>query len=78
VAWLVRWDGRVEELRPSTGPHLSLEQLQTAVEGYIEGVRIKGGWIFCNEDGLREQLPQNLVYPRFVGNIVLCQDGEVD
>ena len=77
MATLLRADGTVEELLPVEGAHLSLDQLQKAVEGYIEVVRIQGGWIVCNEEGRLRKLPPNVAALGFVGNVVLCKDGEM-
>lgn len=41
------------------GRRPSLEELQAAVGGYIELVRVKGGELWVNEDGLSLQLPPN-------------------
>lgn len=45
---------------------MTLEEMQDFVGGYIE---LHQGF-YCNEDGLRLQLPRNIVDPRFVGNII--------
>lgn len=45
---------------------MSLEEMQEFVGGYIE--LYKG--FYCNEDGLRLNLPRNTVYPEFVGNVI--------
>ncbi len=46
---------------------LELEEMQSFVGGYIEQV----GNIICNEDGIRLNLPRNIKYPRFLGNIII-------
>lgn len=46
---------------------MSLEEMQSFVEGYIEYY----GNVICNEEGLLKHLPQNVVDPRFVGNIIV-------
>jgi hypothetical protein len=46
---------------------MSLEEMQSFVDGYIEMV----GNVICNEEGLLKHLPQNVVYPHFVGNIIV-------
>lgn len=45
---------------------MTLEEMQAFVGGYIELYR----GVYCNEDGLRLQLPRNKVLPQFVGNII--------
>lgn len=62
---------------------LPLEILQKTVDGYIEivyrripdlGMRA----IICNEDGLMKGLPRNLLFPDFVGTIILCRREAID
>ena len=77
MATIVRADGRTEPLHASSRAGLSLTQLQEAVGGFIEIVAFGNGLVVCNEDGLLRQLPVNVRYPRFVGDIVLCRRDEV-
>lgn len=57
-------------LEPYTGPRPSLEQLQKAVGGYIERVKVRyDGRVreaYVNEEGLIEGLPFNATATRLV------------
>lgn len=46
---------------------MDLKEMQEFVGGYIEQV----GNIICNEDGIRLNLPRNVKYPKFLGNIII-------
>ena len=46
---------------------MPLSAMQKFVEGYIEKV----GMVYCNEDGLRLNLPINKSIPFFRGNIII-------
>lgn len=46
---------------------MDLEEMQKFIGGYIEQV----GNIICNEDGIRLNLPRNMSYPLFLGNIII-------
>ncbi len=46
---------------------LDLKEIQDFIGGYFEHV----GNIYCNEDGIRLNLPRNSVYPAFLGNIII-------
>ena len=69
---------------------LSLQQLQQAVGGYIELVpiqnpKIAGKTMFCNEAGKLSGLEPNLkatklagmTHDILVGDVILCEKGEV-
>ncbi len=63
---LYKATGGVLDVLPRDGRQFQLEELQKFVGGYIEQVpgtgRISGKPIaFCNEDGLRERLEQNIL-----------------
>ena len=45
---------------------MTLKEMQEFVGGYIEQV----GNIFCNEDGIRLNLPRNITHSRFLGNVI--------
>jgi hypothetical protein len=68
MAHLIKPDGTVEELTPASGKLFSLEELQKAVGGYLELVRmgkpvniagVKYIQCFVNEDGKRLNLESN-------------------
>lgn len=46
---------------------LELKEMQEFVQGDIEQV----GNIICNEDAIRLNLPRNIKYPKFLGNIIV-------
>ena len=69
-------DGSREDFTP-TGERPSLEELQKIVGGMIELVRVKGGQLWVNEEGLLLSLPLNLQASRIangyiVGPALLC------
>lgn len=61
----------------SSSKPLSLEKLQELVGGYIEFATRRIGDTVCtfciNEEGLLMKLPQNKLFPEFVGDVVLGQ-----
>lgn len=75
---VVRANGQKEYIE-SEKP-LSLKKLQSIVGGPIEFATRKVGEIrvtFCiNEEGLLLKLPENKLFPEFVGNVVLGQYRE--
>lgn len=68
--WLITYDGKVRHRR-----RMTLEQKQKFVGGYIELVTIPGfnHPFLVNEDGLLKNLPRNIIFPQFVGNIILLE-----
>ena len=85
MALVVRTDGSVTELLPiAPATALSLEQLQHAVEGYIEVLPLAdGGWAVCNEEGRLIGMPYNelasvMVQRSLCGPVVLCDRAEVE
>lgn len=50
---------------------MSLEEMQKIVDGYVESVSRPYGIVYCNEDGLRLDLPINKKYGEFCGNIII-------
>lgn len=59
----------VEEIRNE------LETMQDIVGGYIETTRLTQGIrIVCNEEGLIDNLPQNINLPWLVGTVFLISD----
>jgi hypothetical protein len=69
MAHIIKPDGTIEEIKPSSGQQFSLEELQQAVGGYLELVRmgkpvnisgVKYLQCFVNEDGKRMKLDFNV------------------
>lgn len=59
----------------------TLEQMQGAVGGYIEGVPGQNHRVWCNEDGLLTGLPPNEVASRqfncyLVGDVLVLEKGD--
>ena len=52
---------------------MTLEEMQKFVGGYIEYY----GNAIMNEEGKLQNLPQNKVYPLFVGNVIIDQKMRV-
>ena len=87
MAQVFKVNGQIVDVTPKKGKELSLEQLQGAVEGYIELVPIMNPQyshkiMFCNEDGIRlgKELnlnASNIAGQRILGNVILCDKGEV-
>lgn len=83
MATVLYADGRAEPLTPH-GRTFTLEELQAIVGGYIEIVRVPGGFLVVNEDGLLRRLPRNGQASRLhpsspiVGDAVLCDPTEID
>lgn len=86
MALIIRTDGSTEEINSPT-----LEQLQEAVGGRIEYVRIREGlihgsnYMYCNEEGKIEGLEYNahatiladiLSWDFIAGNVVVMFEGE--
>ncbi|MDP3062342.1 MAG: DUF3846 domain-containing protein [Chloroflexota bacterium] len=75
---------------PPKGRHYTLEEMQRAVDGFIEIVHLKGGrrrhLMVINEEGKLHGLPLNeratSLYDTFpdciVGNALVCLDGDID
>ena len=87
MALIVRPDMVVSPLTgEGPGGHLTLDQMQAAVGGYIELVRChapEGGYLVVNEEGLLEQLPHNplasiLARQPIVGSVIVATDAEID
>jgi hypothetical protein len=58
---IYKTDGQAILVKPKNGKEFSLEELQLAVGGYIEGVRPldKRSNLYVNEEGLLKNLPPN-------------------
>lgn len=91
MATIIKTDGSKVEITPEQdNGELSYEQLSKAVGGYIELVPVqnpalKGKTMFCNEEGKLMGLAPNveatklagLTYDVLVGDVILCEPGEV-
>jgi hypothetical protein len=81
----IKTDGTEHEYLPSNGEKFSLEELQSAVGGYIEVAPFnqQGKVLLVNEEGLLMQLPVNPLattlagYP-IVGDALLLDESEWD
>jgi len=86
MAKILKSDGTEEELKPPEGSEfLSLEQLQKAVGGYIEEVKVahSDNFLIVNEEGLLKHLPKNeraseMIKGYIVGDVVLCSTFELE
>lgn len=74
-------DGTLETLEPKD-KYFTLEELQTAVKGYIElyPCRYENKLIICDEEGLIEHRPTNTVFAnltniKLVGDVLLCPEA---
>lgn len=57
---IIQVDSTIKEVEPADGKFFSLEELQKAVGGYIEGIHLECGCImFVNEEGKLNDLPLN-------------------
>lgn len=88
---LIKPDGTAEPVKPAEGKSFTLKELQGFVGGYIELVRVEiEGYpfvAFINEEGKMNDLPLNVIATRIsglfphdviVGNMIVCDEGEVD
>jgi len=75
---LFKTSGDTEAFPPASGNRYSLEELQTAVDGFIELVHLDSQQVLVvNEDGLRLRLPVNdkasdIAGRLIVGDSLLC------
>lgn len=83
MAKLIAPNGVISFTQPANGKHFSLKELQEAVEGYIEIVRLENDLIMVvNEEGRLRNLPFNesasaLAKQSIVGRVLICKDNEV-
>jgi hypothetical protein len=63
IGTILKTDGTTHEIKPKTNGTFALAEMQDAVGGYIELVKLKPGTPFAilivNEDGKQKQLPYN-------------------
>lgn len=83
MATLYTPDGVHAVVKPSKGTHLTLEEAQELVGGYVEIVATskKGTILLVNEDGLAQGLKKNLQIAAkwgmfIVGNAIECKRSE--
>jgi hypothetical protein len=81
MAILHKADGTKEKLTPSNTTKFSLEDLQKAVGGYIEGIPGTNHRVWCDEEGLLKGKPHNLEASmrfgrRLVGDILELEPGD--
>jgi len=88
---LIRADGTVQDYPPK-GSTYSLQEMQTAVGGYIEIIRLgEDHLMVLNEEGKLNGLPHNDLATRLcrpgqetfdgdwiAGDVVVCRDGDVE
>jgi Domain of unknown function (DUF3846) len=82
MATLIRAAGEIVEVSPASGASFALAELQAHVGGYVEAIRIRGGWILCNEDGIALGLPHNREATRRAGfalrgDVLICTSKEM-
>ena len=60
VAWLVKADGSIKEVKPKKGKTFTLEELQGFVGGNVEVISLPNGKeLWLNEEGKLDNLPIN-------------------
>lgn len=90
MAYLLTTNGEQIEVEPANGEYFSLIELQKAVGGYVEHLRLPSGeHLWLNENGKSQQLPRNEratllgrsagIFPTdfVVGNVLVCEDKYV-
>jgi hypothetical protein len=81
---LYRTNGKVEEFNPKSGKEFSLEELQTAVGGYIELIYLPESEVLVvNEEGMIQKLTFNkkasiIANRPIVGNVVKCKKSQIN
>lgn len=92
MALLIKTNGEITEIKPSSGECFTLEELQKAVDGYIEIINVPGGKVLVvDEEGKLKRKEVNAVAMAFahtsgavhpsdaiVGDVLLCEDREID
>ena len=87
MAVLLLAAGGAREVKPADGHEFTVQELNNLVGGYIEAYRLADGWIVCNEDGQRLELPPNAAASAIwgllgrrgpvVGDVLICAPDEV-
>lgn len=90
MATLIKTNGEITEVKPKNNKCFSLEELQEFVDGYIEIFWINDKRWVVNEEGLLDDLPENLMatkmlrevvsYPTqvLVGNVLITEEKELE
>jgi hypothetical protein len=86
MGWLMTVDGDIEERFPESGNFWRLEELQLAVDGYIEIVRMPGApeyLVVVDEEGKLKKKPVNFrassaAGQLIVGNALVVNEQEID
>lgn len=89
MAQIIKTDRTTVEVNPLDGQaKLTLEQMQQAVGGYVEQVKVLNPAfghriLFCDEDGLLKQKPINklasgIAGRNIVGDVLLCDPSEIE
>ena len=81
MATLIKADGTETELKPAK-KSLSLDELQAAVGGWIEQIRLGRDVMLVNEEGTMRELPINekasmRAGTTIRGDVVLCKNGKM-
>lgn len=77
-----------KEVQPKNGKDFSLEELQGFVEGYIEIVKLRNGYMVVNDEGKLLGLPMNVpatsIYQHdrgladiICGNVLVCDFSQI-
>lgn len=90
MAVVIKTDNTIDVLHPKNNKVFTLEELKSVVGGYIEIVPLNEGYsMVINEDGKLLNLPINVVatrvyrasrniYDIIVGNVLICNNKEID
>lgn len=88
MAFLLKTDGTIQEVKPAQGESFALAELQAMVGGYIEIIRTHtGDFMVCNEEGKLQRLPYNEqateryrfgAHDRIAGDVVIAKFRELE
>lgn len=88
MAFWIKTDGTIQEVKPAQGASFTLEELQAMVGGFIEVNRTHtGDFMVFNEDGKGKALPYNEQaterfrygkFDRIVGDVVIATFRELE
>lgn len=85
MAKIIKSNGQEIEVKPKDGVSFTLEELQEAVEGYIEIIHLdQYNVMVVNEEGKLYRLPKNEKASRLahgeiiVGNVLVCTGEEIE
>lgn len=88
MAKIIKQDGSEVEAAPQNGAYFSLDELQNVVDGDIQELSIKDGWMIVNENGgfmplltTNEKATEIVRAEGFpnatiVGNVIICNRSE--